>query len=136
MIKTNKMLVSFDNIWNPCEVSTFNTNDSELIPEIREIAKVTISGKEETLRIRFNMHEFIESISERDKERLLEFMAEEIGFEKSMQLIEEYEGETIKERKVIPHSDFDALSRIEFWDRFYNTLEHDRYGNEIWNKEN
>lgn len=87
---TSNILVSFDNLWNACDVTIIEDSSSEFAPIVKEVAKVTNEGNEDTLRIVFSLEDFIGSISDFDKAKLLEKCARDLGYEDSFKIITEY----------------------------------------------
>jgi len=85
----NNMLVSFDNLWNACDVTIIEDSSSEFAPIVKDVAKVTNEGNEDTLRIIFSIGDFIDSITDFDKVRLLELIASDLGYEDSFKIITE-----------------------------------------------
>lgn len=128
MIKAKNLLVSFDNIWTSCEVFAVDTTSSELVPEVKSIAEIRSEGSSESLRVRFNILSFMNSINKVDKIRLLIQIATELGFQDVIQMLEEYEEELEEEPAPIL-----KLRKGEFTD--IPVFDYDRYGNEINSQE-
>lgn len=87
---TSNILVSFDNLWNACDVTIIEDSSSEFAPIVKELAKVTNEGNEDTLQIVFSLEDFIGSISDFDKVKLLEKCVRDLGYEDSFKIITEY----------------------------------------------
>lgn len=128
MIKAKNLLVSFDNIWTGCEVFAVDTTSSELVPEVKSIAGIRNEGSSESLRVRFNILSFMNSINKVDKIRLVIQIATELGFQDVIQMLEEYEEELEEEPAPIL-----KLRKGEFTD--IPVFDYDRYGNEINSQE-
>lgn len=124
MIKAKNLLVSFDNIWTGCEVLAVDNNSSELVPEVKSIAEIRNEGSSESLRVRFNILSFMNSIHKVDKIRLVLQIASELGFQEVIQTLEEYEEELEEESTPIV-----KLSKEDYLNR--SLYHYDRYGSEI-----
>lgn len=129
MIKLKNLVVSFDNLWNACNIFVVN-KDTEFVPTHTQLAEVGNEGSDNTLHIRFSVGDFIECLSDSDKESLLEMLYIDIGYEESLKIIEDSEAEYTRKAKEETNK---GLTVSHFFRDTFNHDDYDRYGNRIDN---